>query len=51
MEKTKCFANNGEFCTALKEKECKNCKFYRTDLTKADIEWDIINYGGRKDEL
>lgn len=51
MEIKKCFADGGEICTALKEKECKNCKFYRTDLTKADIEWDIQNYGGIKNEL
>ena len=48
----KCFADDEEICTALNKKECKNCKFYRTDLRKSDIEWDIQNYGGRgKDEL
>lgn len=47
MEKKRCFADNGNNCTALKEKDCKNCRFYRADLTKANIEWDIKNYGGR----
>ena len=47
MEKKRCFADNGNNCTALKEKDCKNCRFYRADLQIANIEWDIKNYGGR----
>lgn len=33
-------------CYGLKNLYCKNvkCKFYRTDLTKSDIERDIRNY-------
>lgn len=46
MEKKRCFADNGNNCTALNKKDCKNCKFYRTDLVKAIIEYDIKNYGG-----
>ena len=45
----RCFADKGEYCTALKEKNCKNCKFYRTDLYIAQIEYDIQNYGGSKE--
>lgn len=52
MKNAKCFADDGKNCTALREKECKNCKFYRTDLSKTRIEFDIYNYGGtKKDEL
>ena len=46
----KCFADNGENCTALKKKDCKKCKFYRTDLKKSEIEWDIYKYGGTGNE-
>lgn len=46
MEVKRCFADNGNNCTALKKKDCKNCKFYRTDLEKGIIEYDIKNYGG-----
>lgn len=38
MERKRCFADNGQNCTALKEKDCENCKFYRTDLQKGNIE-------------
>ncbi len=48
MERQKCFADNEKNCTALKEKNCENCKFYRTDLQRGIIEWDITIYGGRK---
>ena len=48
MEVKRCFADNGNNCTALKKKDCKNCKFYRTDLQKGMIEWDVQNYGGSK---
>ena len=51
MEVKRCFADRGEYCTALIKKDCKNCKFYRADLHIVNIEWDIKNYGGRcKDE-
>ena len=47
MERKKCFADNGQNCTALKKKDCKNCNFYRTDLQRGRIEYDIHEYGGR----
>ena len=47
MEVKRCFADNGNNCTALKKKDCKNCNFYRTDLHIAQIEYDIHEYGGR----
>ena len=43
----KCFADDGENCSALNKKECKNCKFYREDISKLKIECDIQNYGGK----
>ena len=27
----KCFADDGHGCMALKEKDCKECKFYKTE--------------------
>lgn len=49
----KCFAINinGE-CTALKEKRCEKCKFYRTDISMYEIEEDIRRYSpeGKKNE-
>lgn len=47
MEVKRCFADRGDYCTALNKKECKNCKFYRTDLQIPQIEFDIHEYGGR----
>ena len=49
----KCFALNFEGnCTALKEKKCENCKFYRTDLNRYHIEREIENYSpeGKKND-
>lgn len=49
-----CFAysklNKG--CTALKEKECDNCNFYRTDLNRYQIEREILRYSpeGKKND-
>lgn len=50
MEVKRCFADLESNCYALKKKECKYCKFYRTDLQISNIEWDIQNYGGKKSE-
>lgn len=50
----KCFALNiANQCTALKEKKCKNCKFYRTDISKYNIEMEILRYSpeGKKNEF
>ena len=33
----KCFADKGEECSALTKKECKKCKFFRTDITRLYI--------------
>lgn len=44
MNREDCFANAGNKCSALSEKNCKNCKFYRNDLKRADIERDIRCY-------
>lgn len=57
MDRKDCFAryetSNGEdCCSALDVKNCNNCKFYRNDLKRADIEKDIKeyrNYDRRKD--
>lgn len=46
----KCFADNGDSCSALKKKDCKNCKFYRTDLNRLLIEAEINRYGGSNNE-
>lgn len=43
MFKDRCFADAGEFCTALNIKECKGCKFYKpmskyiSDMVKYSI--------------
>lgn len=47
MEEKKCFADLDGRCTALSKKKCKNCNFYRTDLDRFVIEYQIKNYGGR----
>ena len=47
MEVKRCFADTGSSCSALNKKECKNCKFYRVDLQRINIESDIKNYGGK----
>ncbi len=44
-----CFAfyetTSGEkYCSALKEKNCENCNFYRNDIKRADIEKDVKSY-------
>ena len=50
----KCFALNeyGQ-CTALKEKNCNKCRFFRTDIIKNDIEMEIIRYSpeGKKNDF
>ena len=49
----KCFALNFEGnCTALKEKKCENCSFYRTDLNRYRIEREIEYYSpeGKKND-
>ena len=48
MEMKRCFADRGEYCTALSKKKCLDCSFYRADLDTAKIEYDIRNYGGYK---
>ncbi len=30
MDKTRCFADNGDYCSALREMKCKDCKFYKS---------------------
>ena len=41
----KCFAIDFDGnCTALKNKKCENCKFYRTDRSISEIERDIKLY-------
>ena len=48
MENVDCFAYREKSghggCKALKEINCKNCKFYRNDITEAEIERDIREY-------
>lgn len=48
MVNVDCFAyrERGKYsgCKALKEIDCKNCKFYRNDINEADIERDIREY-------
>ena len=43
-----CFAykeRNGHVgCKALKEINCKDCKFYRNDINETEIEQDIRHY-------
>lgn len=31
-------------CKALKEMNCKHCKFYRNDITETEIEQDVRHY-------
>lgn len=36
---SRCFADNGKICTALKVKSCKDCNFFKTVEQKArDVE-------------
>lgn len=42
--KSDCFAYKDNKCLALKELDCKKCKFYRNDIKIENIEDDIINY-------
>ncbi len=35
-------------CNALIVKSCENCKFYRNDITREDIERDINKYSSIK---
>lgn len=48
MENVDCFAyrEKGKYsgCKALKQINCKHCKFYRNDINSAEIEQDITNY-------
>ena len=49
----KCFALDFDGnCTALKNKKCENCQFYRTDLLRYKIEMDIDRYSpeGKKND-
>ena len=39
-----CFANAGNSCRALNEKNCEKCKFYRNDLKPEKIEKEIQKY-------
>ena len=45
MYREDCFANIEDDCTAVWNKDCYNCKFYRNDITREHIEQDIFNYG------
>ncbi len=49
IDNTDCFARfempNGIIkCSALINLDCKNCKFYRNDIKRKDIEKDIKNH-------
>lgn len=48
MEKKDCFAykekQGHSGCTALNKIDCKNCNFYRNDISKAEIERDVRHY-------
>lgn len=46
MDREDCFANKGNTCYCLKEKECKNCKFYKSknEISREVIEYQIKNY-------
>jgi len=53
MDRKDCFAryetsNNAVNCSALTYKKCNNCKFYRNDLSRADIEKDIKKYSSHR---
>ena len=53
MDRKDCFARyqspNGEAgCSALNEKNCLNCNFYRNDLRRDEIEKDIEKYSSIK---
>lgn len=53
MDRKDCFAryetSNGEACcSALDYKKCNNCKFYRNDLKREDIEKDIKKYSSHR---
>lgn len=53
IEHTDCFAGfempNGVIeCTVLDITVCENCKFYRNDIKREDIEKDIEKYSSRK---
>lgn len=53
IDKIDCFARyetlNGQAnCSALVNKKCNNCKFYRNDLNRQDIESDIKTYASSK---
>lgn len=44
MYREDCFANTENGCSALKDKLCHGCRFYRNDLKREDIEKDIDKY-------
>lgn len=46
MDREDCFANNGITCCCLEEKNCANCKFYKSKnvITREVIEYQIKNY-------
>ena len=48
MEQKDCFAykerNGHSGCSALSEKDCNNCKFYRNDINQFEIEKSIKEY-------
>lgn len=37
----KCFADNGDSCKALREKDCENCSFFKR---KEDVEEEMEKY-------
>lgn len=43
-EKTGCKSILHIGCKILKRMDCRNCKFYRNDITEAEIERDIRRY-------
>lgn len=53
VDKFDCFGSyetpNGRLsCNVLKTANCENCKFYRNDITRNDIEREIKSYYSTK---
>lgn len=56
IDRTDCFARRKSVetlkgqaeCSALFSKTCENCKFYKNDISRKDIEHDIEKYSSIK---
>lgn len=53
IDRYDCFAryetsNDKVNCSALINKNCSDCKFYRNDLSRADIEREIKKYSSHR---